>query len=115
MKKSAPLLICLLFLFSCASVTQERSLKDLPDSTFSVTVPKGWWRPEYTNKYLITKDGLFLQYVLIQQRPLDKAFQFTEKKIKSGMLPRKLPPLLSTNLRPIAISAIFPLSKTPRR
>jgi hypothetical protein len=89
MKKLAPLLICLLFLFSCASVTQERSLEDLPDSNFSVKVPQGWWKPEYTNKYLITKEGPFLQYVLIQQRQLDKAFKFTGKKIKSGMLPQE--------------------------
>ena len=46
-------------------------------------------KPEYTNKYLITKEGPFLQYVLIQQRQLDKAFKFTGKKIKSGMLPQE--------------------------
>lgn len=82
-------MICLLFIFSCASAVQERSLQNLPDSSFSVTVPEGWWQPEYTNKYLITRDGPFLQYVLIQQRPLDKAFQFTGRKIKSGMLPQE--------------------------
>jgi hypothetical protein len=87
MKKPAALLFCLLFIFSCTAAVQERSLQDLPESGFSVAVPEGWWRPEYTDKYLITKDGPFLQYVLIQRRPLDKAFQFTGKKIKNGMLP----------------------------
>ena len=51
MKKLMPLLICLLFIFSCVSAAQERSLKKLPDADFSVEIPDGWWKPEYTNKY----------------------------------------------------------------
>ena len=89
MKKIIPLLICLLFIFSCASAAKERSLNKLPDAGFSVQIPDGWWKPEYTNKYLITKDGAFQQYILIQQRPLDKPFRNTKKKIRSGMLPQE--------------------------
>jgi hypothetical protein len=89
MKKLIPLLICLVFIFSCASAAKERSLNKLPDAGFSVQIPDGWWKPEYTNKYLITKDGAFQQYVLIQQRPLDKPFRNTKKKIRSGMLPQE--------------------------
>jgi len=89
MKKLIPLLICLLFLFNCVSATQERSLKKLPNADFSVDIPVGWWKPEYTGKYLLTKDGPYLQYVLIQQRPLNKAFRYTKKKIRPGMLPQE--------------------------
>ena len=89
MKKLIPLLICLLFLFNCVSAAQERSLKKLPNADFSVDIPVGWWKPEYTGKYLLTKDGPYLQYVLIQQRPLTKAFRYTKKKIRPGMLPQE--------------------------
>ena len=89
MKKCLPFFICLLFIFSCASAAKERSLKKLPDADFSVAIPDGWWKPEYTNKYLITKDGPYLQYVFIQQRPINKSFRYTQKKIKSGMLPQE--------------------------
>ena len=89
MKKLIPLLFCILFVFSCVSSAQERSLKKLPDANFSVEIPDGWWKPEYINKYLITKDGPFLQYVLIQQRPLDRAFKNTRKKIRREMLPQE--------------------------
>jgi len=89
MKKFLPLLICLLFLFSCASAAQQSSLKELPDADFSVDIPDGWWKPEYTGKYLLTKDGPYLQYVLIQKRPLNKAFRYTKKKIRRGMLPQE--------------------------
>jgi len=89
MKKLMPLLFSLLFIFSCASAAQERSLEKLPDAGFAVEIPDGWWKPEYTDKFLITKDGPFLQYVLIQQRPLNKAFRYTKKKIRNGMLPQE--------------------------
>ena len=89
MKKLMPLLICMLFTFSCVSAAQERSLKKLPDADFSVDIPDGWWKPDYTSKYLFTKDGPYLQYVLIQQRPLNKPFRNTKKKIRRGMLPQE--------------------------
>ena len=89
MKTLTPLLICLLIFFGCASAAQERSLEELPDADFSVDIPGGWWKPGYTNKYLLTKDGPYLQYVLIQQRPLNKAFRYTKKKISAGMLPQE--------------------------
>jgi len=89
MKKLISLLICLLFIIGCASAAKERSLKKLPDAGFSVDIPDGWWKPGYTNKFLITRDGPYIQYVLIQQRPLDKTFRNTQKKIRSRMLPQE--------------------------
>jgi hypothetical protein len=89
MKKFLPLLLCLLFIFGCAAAAKDSSLKKLPQSDFTIKIPQGWWKPAYTNKYLITKDGPFLQYVLIQNRPLDKPFRNTKKKIRRGMLPQE--------------------------
>ena len=89
MKKLMVLLICFIIIFGCASAAKKRSLQKLPAANFSVEIPDGWWKPEYINKFFITKDGPFRQYVLIQQRPLDKAFRYTKKKIRSGMLPQE--------------------------
>ena len=89
MKKLMPLLTCLILFFGCASMAQNKSLGKLPDSNFSIEIPDGWWKPEYIDKYIITKDGPFLQYVLIQQRPIDKPFKHTQKKIRSAMLPQE--------------------------
>ena len=89
MKKLLTLLISILLIASCASVAQKRSLKDLSDNDFSVEIPKGWWKPKHLDKYLITKDGVFLQYVLIQQRPIDRPYRNTKKKLNKGMLPQE--------------------------
>jgi hypothetical protein len=87
MKKLLLLLISMCLIFGCASAANKRSLKDLPKSDFSVEIPSGWWKPQYVNKYLITKEGPFLQYVLIQQRPIDRIFKNTQKKLRQQMLP----------------------------
>ena len=87
MKKLLLLFISMSLIFGCASAANKRSLKDLPKSDFSVEIPGGWWKPQYVNKYLITKDGPFLQYVLIQQRPIDRIFKNTKKKMRPRMLP----------------------------
>jgi hypothetical protein len=89
MRKLLPLLLGILIIISCASAAKERSLNELPDADFSVAIPNGWWKPQYTDKYLITKDGPYLQYVLIQRRPLEKSFRYTRKKMKSDMLPQE--------------------------
>jgi hypothetical protein len=88
--KELLILFIFLFLFSgCASVAQERSLQSLPANGFSVENPQGWWKPKHINKYLITKDGAFLQYVLIQQRPIDLPYNHTKKILNKGMLPQE--------------------------
>ena len=89
MKKILALLISLFLISGCASVAQERSLKNLPDNAFSVEIPEGWWKPKHIDKYLITKDGVFLQYVLIQQRPINRPYRNTKKKLNIGMLPQE--------------------------
>ena len=89
MKKIPALLISLFLITGCASVAQERSLKNLPENEFSVEIPEGWWKPKHIDKYLITKDGVFLQYVLIQQRPIDRPYRNTKKKLNKGMLPQE--------------------------
>ena len=89
MKKILTLLISLFLITSCASVAQKRSLQDLSGSDFSVEIPEGWWKPKHIDKYLITKDGVFLQYVLIQQRPIDRPYRNTKKKLNKEMLPQE--------------------------
>ena len=87
MKKLWVFLIAVCLIAGCASAAMKRSLEDLPKTDFSVEIPDGWWKPQYIKRYLITKDGAFQQYVLIQQRPIDRPFKKTRKKLRKGMLP----------------------------
>lgn len=84
------LLLLLLFLASaCAPWIQGKGLYQSPNHTFTINIPQNWMRLK-TNKYLlISRDGPFLQYVLVQERPIYRPFKHTKKKIHKGMLPQE--------------------------
>jgi hypothetical protein len=77
------LLIFLLFIPACAPwVKTGGSYESLPHN-FYVNIPQGWMMLD-TDRYL-----LILQYVLIQDRPLDRPFRNTKKKFNRRMLPQE--------------------------
>jgi hypothetical protein len=85
-------LLCLIFLFmaSCASLGQPGNPSQSSSScNFTLEFPKEW-RKVTTGKYLMmTRDGAFSQYILVQQRHLDRPFSHTKKKIDKDMLPQE--------------------------
>mgnify|MGYP002750001071 CR=1 FL=1 len=66
---------------------------------FVVKIPKGWWQLDTDKYFLITKDNPYLQYALIQERPIDKAFRHTKKKLKRGMLPQESAEVILDEIR----------------
>jgi len=83
------LLLFLLFTAGCASWNQIGRSAALTSYNFSIEFPDHWTKLN-TYKYLIyTKDNPLSQYILAQQRHVDKPFRNTKKKIKKGMLPQE--------------------------
>ena len=58
--------------------------------TYTVNAPEGWRKINTPKYYMITKDGPFLQYALVQERPIDKPFLYTQKTLRQGMLPQEV-------------------------
>jgi hypothetical protein len=83
-------LIFLLFIPACAPwMKTGGSYESLPHN-FYVNIPQEWMMLD-TDKYLlISGDGPFLQYVLIQDRPIDRPFRNTKKKFNRLMLPQEV-------------------------
>jgi len=73
---------------ACAPGIQTGSFYDNPVN-YRVELPAQWVRVESAKHYMMTKDGPFTQYILIQQRPLDKPFKHTKKVFNKGMLPQE--------------------------
>ena len=82
----------LLFIFlpgACASLPHAADPKSGPEQRFSFEHPSEWERMN-TQRYLIfTKDGAFSQYILIQERPIHKAFRHTKRRFTRDMLPQE--------------------------
>jgi hypothetical protein len=84
------LLFILLFLIpACAPWVKAGGPYQSSSQHFSVDIPQGWMRLVSDRYLLISGDGPFLQYVLIQDRHVDRPFRHTKKKIKKEMLPQE--------------------------
>ena len=79
-------LIILIVVAGCAHGTDIGAVPE----TYTVSTPRGWRKINTPKYYMITKEGAFLQYALIQERPIDKPFLYTKKKLKRGMLPQEV-------------------------
>jgi len=77
--------ISLLFITACATGgSYERASQN-----YLVESPEKWVKLD-SNKYLIfTRESAFEQYILIQQRPVDKPFKHTKRTFDKGMLPQE--------------------------
>ena len=83
MKKN--FVIFLIFIAGCVHAMNN----GVSSNHFSVDIPEGWRKLDTDKYFLVTKDGAYLQYALIQERPINKAFRHTKKKLKKGMLPQE--------------------------
>ena len=56
---------------------------------FTIDIPEGWRKID-NNRYLfLTKESPFLQYVMVQNRPIGMMFRHTKKKIQKEMIPEE--------------------------
>jgi len=56
---------------------------------FSIDIPEGWWRVKSDKYLVITRDGAFRHYILVQERPLTVPFKNTGKLMQSTLLPNE--------------------------
>jgi hypothetical protein len=67
-------------------------------SNVSVEVPTGWMRLRTPTYEMLSKDGPYLQYVLVQAQPVDHRFRFTQRKLTPHMLPHEAAQVILANL-----------------
>jgi len=84
-------ILCLMILFtaSCASWNPMGKSPQSCSHTFTVQFPEQWKKMELGKHLMITREGPFSQYILVQERHVDQAFGHTRKKINRGMLPQE--------------------------
>ena len=85
-------LTILLILTGCATtwVKVDNAGKHYQNQHYSVTLPIGWLHLDSNDSLILSKDGILLQYISIQYRPHEKAFEKIEKNSSSTMLPSEL-------------------------
>lgn len=96
---SAPMvLILLMTLWGCAAVWQPvQGRQNAPG--WSIALPDGWMHFATPAYDMYSKDGPYLQYILVQERPLTQEFHFTTRTMAVDMLPHEMAGIIIDNLR----------------
>lgn len=87
-----------LLLVACAGPWQSAPGK-LNTPQWSIASPEGWMHLRLQDSDMLSKDGPYLEYILIQSRPLAHGFRFTAQKMSTDMLPHEAARCVTDNLR----------------
>jgi hypothetical protein len=81
----------ILFLFVAGSMACAHTggMSKPASYSFSIDIPEGWRKIDNNRYLLVTKETPFLQYIMVQNRPISRSFQNTKKKIQKEMLPEE--------------------------
>ena len=83
------LIMIIILLVNAACVSADRAGRSSESSPYNFTInyPDEWKRLNTERYFMITKDGPFSQYILAQQRHIDKPFGHSAQLLRREMLP----------------------------
>ncbi|MBW1999220.1 MAG: hypothetical protein JRJ29_14820 [Deltaproteobacteria bacterium] len=81
--------LLVILLCSCTAGIKHNEDVRLSGYNFSIEFPENWKRLDSKRFLIFTRENPFLQYILVQQRPIGKSFRNTKRKITRGMLPEE--------------------------
>jgi len=86
-----------LMLMACAGPWQPIR-GNLTTPQWSIASPEGWMHLSMPESEMLSKNGPYLEYILVQSRPLAKRFRFTKQVLDPGMLSHEAAQLIIDNL-----------------
>jgi len=84
--------ILLVLVTGCAPWVKTESPLTSSVQEFSVDPPQGWMRRNTDKVFLITREGIALQNVIITRTKVsdEKPFRYTQRRVTAGMLPQEI-------------------------
>ena len=83
---------------SCAAIW-EPAPETLASGSWVLHPPDGWMRLTTPTYEMLSRDGPYLQYIFIQEQPLEQGLRNTRQKMTSGMLPHEAAAVISDTLK----------------
>lgn len=94
------LFVLTLTLSSCATWTvMKNKVYTYSGYGFEAEIPADWMKYNMDNHFIITKDGIVLDFIQIEKRKLDKKLEFTNRKFSHDMLPQEIAEIEIDNLK----------------
>jgi hypothetical protein len=63
-----------------------------------IEIPRDWMRLTTPTYDMFSRDGPYLQYILLQERPVATPFRYTRQKMEAAMLPHEMARVVIDNL-----------------
>ncbi|BBO67593.1 hypothetical protein DSCA_15230 [Desulfosarcina alkanivorans] len=89
--------VMLVLTTACAAPWRAAS-GHLASPEWSVIPPQGWMHLSMADSEIISKNGPYLEFIMVQMRPLTQRFRFTKQVLNAGMLPHEAARLITDNL-----------------
>jgi hypothetical protein len=106
---------CLIILTGCATFTPVKNeVRPYKSYGFEAKLPQDWMKFNQTRTFLLTKDGISLNYIQINRARLKEKLEFTKKIFTADMLPSDLAEVEIDNLKSdTAISNVTVMENKP--
>ena len=89
MKTVFRIILLFVVLAGCLACAHTGGFSKPASYSFTIDIPEGWRKID-NNRYLfVTKESPFLQFIMVQNRPIGQSFRNTKKKMQNGMLPEE--------------------------
>ncbi len=91
-------LVVALLSTACAGPWQKTPNR-IQEKSWSITAPEGWMHLSMPESQMFSKNGPYLEYILIQSRPLTQGFRYTRQRLTADMLPHEAAQLIIDSLK----------------
>src|SRR5512133_1580370 len=81
------LIVCMFLLNGCAPWVRTGGPYEATRENVALDLPDGWMRLNNDDYLLLTRDGVLLQSILVQNINVKDSLKHTKKKFRKGMLP----------------------------
>jgi hypothetical protein len=103
--------LILFLITACACGGQLRGSFKSDGQNFTVSLPEGWRKLKSVEYLMLTREGAFSQYILVQQRRVDKPFKHTKKSLNRYMSPQRAAETVMDEIRSDSRILFFHLSE----
>ena len=98
MKNILLLIVATLLLNGCAPWIRTGGPYEATGENVSLDLPDGWMRLNIDDYFLITRDGVLLQSILVESINVNDTLKHTKKKFRKGMLPLEASEVIMDNI-----------------
>ncbi len=92
-------LVAVVLILGACSGPWQTAPYQLKAQHWVIRSPEGWMHLSTNKSEMLSKDGPYLEYILIQSKPLAQGFRYTNQRIDPGMLPHEAARLIADNMR----------------